>query len=373
MPAGSTNLSLPYIQPSQAQKHVTHNEALQTLDALVQLAVESRGQTVPPSSPAEGERHIVAPAATGAWSGQEGRVAIRAAGAWQFHAPKPGWRAFVADEARIVVWQGGVWGDMPLPELDNLHAVGVNATADTTNRLAVSAPATLLGHEGAGHRLKINKAAAGDTASLLFQTGFSGRAEMGLSGTDDFAIKISSDGSSWTTALNLDSASGHLTGAAVQSGSLDAAEGVLLKLSGDGKGAFGLGGEKAETSDLDTTLRSGWYRYTGSDPSRPPSPVSGGGGFMALAASTIWAHQIAYPVLENNLYTRFSVDGGSTWSAWRPLIPQGGSNANGEFVRYGDGTQVCTNGNSAITTPAAAFVGTITKLDGDKLWLGRWF
>ena len=31
----SSNLKLPFILPSQAQKHVTHNEALQILDALV--------------------------------------------------------------------------------------------------------------------------------------------------------------------------------------------------------------------------------------------------------------------------------------------------------------------------------------------------
>ena len=37
------NLALPYILASQAQKHVTHNEAIRTLDCLVQLAVESRG------------------------------------------------------------------------------------------------------------------------------------------------------------------------------------------------------------------------------------------------------------------------------------------------------------------------------------------
>ena len=35
----SPRLDLPYIQPSQAQKHVTHNESLQRLDALVQMTV----------------------------------------------------------------------------------------------------------------------------------------------------------------------------------------------------------------------------------------------------------------------------------------------------------------------------------------------
>ena len=43
------------------------------------------------------------------------------------------------------------------------------ATADTTNRLSLNAPATLLNHDGDGHQLKINKASAGDTASLLYQ------------------------------------------------------------------------------------------------------------------------------------------------------------------------------------------------------------
>ena len=38
----TTNLKLPYIMPSQAQKHVTHNEAIRALDALVQLCVLDR-------------------------------------------------------------------------------------------------------------------------------------------------------------------------------------------------------------------------------------------------------------------------------------------------------------------------------------------
>jgi hypothetical protein len=45
---------------------------------------------------------------------------------------------------------------------------------------------------------------------------------------------------------------------------------------------------------------------------------------------------------------------------------------NGQTYRTADGRQVCTNNNAAITTAPAAFVGTITKLDGDKMWTGRW-
>jgi hypothetical protein len=107
----SPALSLPLLMPSQAQKHVTHNEALMRLDMLVQLAVLSADQPAPPSQPGLGERHIVG---------------------------------------------------------------------------------------------------AGDTASLLFQTGWSGRAEMGTAGTDDFSIKVSSDGSSWHTALEIDRSDGRI-------------------------------------------------------------------------------------------------------------------------------------------------------------------
>ena len=51
-------MALPLIDAAQAQKHVTHNEALRLLDALVQLAVESRTLTAPPGSPAEGACYI---------------------------------------------------------------------------------------------------------------------------------------------------------------------------------------------------------------------------------------------------------------------------------------------------------------------------
>lgn len=54
------NLTLPYIMAAQAQKNVTHNEAIRALDALVQLSVVDRNLTAPPMTPNEGERYIVA-------------------------------------------------------------------------------------------------------------------------------------------------------------------------------------------------------------------------------------------------------------------------------------------------------------------------
>ena len=78
--------------------------------------------------------------------------------------------------------------------------------------MAVSSDATLLTHDTTGgHQLKINKDQPGDTGSLLFQTGWSGRAEMGLAGSDNFEIKVSPDGSNFHQALTVDRATGAVT------------------------------------------------------------------------------------------------------------------------------------------------------------------
>lgn len=201
------NLGLPYIAAAQAQKHVTHNEAIRALDAILQLGVLDRDLASPPASPVDGARYIVAAAAAGAWAGRTGHVAAWQDGAWEFHVPREGWVAWIADEDLLCAWNGSAWVSAGL-SVNPTPLVGVNATADATNRLAVASAASLFNHAGAGHQQKINKNAAGDTASLLFQTGFSGRAEIGTTGDDDLHFKVSADGATWVDALRFLS-SGH--------------------------------------------------------------------------------------------------------------------------------------------------------------------
>ena len=69
--SNSINLELPYILPAQAQKHVTHNEALRRLDGMVQLVVQQETGT-PPGTPAEGQCFAVGATPSGAWSGKAG-------------------------------------------------------------------------------------------------------------------------------------------------------------------------------------------------------------------------------------------------------------------------------------------------------------
>lgn len=202
-------LGLPLLLPAQAQKHVTHNEALARIDLLLQAVLEATGAEVPPGAPAEGAAWGLGAAPTAAWAGQAGALAQWRDGGWLFTPPAEGWLVWDRAAGMLRVHDGGGWiGLGGTLDLQGIAGLGIAATWDATNRLAVSAAATLLNHAGAGHQLKLNKAAAGDTASLLFQTGFSGRAEMGLAGSDDFDIKVSPDGSGWTAALSLDRTTG---------------------------------------------------------------------------------------------------------------------------------------------------------------------
>jgi hypothetical protein len=110
--ADSTHLKLPYIDANQAQKHVTHNEAVRLLDALVQMAVIARTVTTPPGSPADGDRYIVASGATGAWAGWDLNIAYYVDGAWMKLVPQAGWLAWIEAETTHVRWDGTAWGGL---------------------------------------------------------------------------------------------------------------------------------------------------------------------------------------------------------------------------------------------------------------------
>ncbi|HWA91802.1 MAG TPA: DUF2793 domain-containing protein [Rhizomicrobium sp.] len=202
---------LPLLAAAQAQKHVTHNEALLQLDALSCARLLDRDLSAPPVSFADGDAYLVKATATGDWTGQSGKIAFGVDGAWRFYAPYAGLIAYVTDEAKLLVFDGAVWVDLvSLLSLQNLPLLGVNTAADTTNRLAVKSSALLFDNVGAGVQAKLNKHAAGDTASLLYQTNYSGRAEFGLTGDDNFHCKVSPDGASWSEAFVIDRSSGAL-------------------------------------------------------------------------------------------------------------------------------------------------------------------
>lgn len=101
-------LGLPYIDQGQAQKEVTHNQALKLLDGLVQLSVKDRTTTAPPNSPSEGDRWIIPAGATGVWAGRTNQIALWTDSAWAYFTPLPGWVCFIEAEG-VVAYANGAW------------------------------------------------------------------------------------------------------------------------------------------------------------------------------------------------------------------------------------------------------------------------
>ncbi|WP_103332923.1 DUF2793 domain-containing protein [Pseudotabrizicola formosa] len=414
MPDTTPNLAMPYILPAQAQKHVTHNEALQIIDAVAQMCVEAVDQNTPPAIAQNGQVWAIGSAPTGVWTGRAGHVAVHAGNGWLFVPVQDGWRVWDRASATLQVYRDGVWAPLPM---DQLSGLGIGTDYDAVNRLAVASQASLFTHDGAGHQLKINKAAPVDTASLLFQTGWSGRAEMGLAGNDGFAIKVSADGALWSEALSTVPATGQLrfpagallpagmaddpslgiegdagtglfspaahqigvstggiaravvtdtalhlsvpvTGPAVTQSPSDATPGRLLKV-----GDFGVGASLL-LEDFTQDIAPGLYTYL--EASAIGAPGSGaafsgnaivsqttGGGCVIIAARRaagtdlrVWHGSrtaATGPVLWTELLHQGRVLGTVAQTAGLPTgaIIERGSNANGDYARFADGTQIC--------------------------------
>lgn len=357
-------LALPLLQPSQAQKHVTHNEALRVLEALVQAAVVSRTMASPPAEVAEGDRYIIALGASGHWAGKDGQIALRQEGAWAFLAPKPGWHVHVIDESEFVFWDGTEWKGTA-EDLQQLAALGIGTTPDAHNRLAVASEASLFTNVGAGHRVVINKATNGDTASLILQTAFSGRAEIGLAGNDDISFKVSAAGETWTEAIKFSAITGHASGAAIQADALDSTAGRLMRT-----GAFGLGSSTlVKVQSLDTLGVTGIYSITTT--SGGGTPTAGEWICFHIQCDATFATQEAQQKGGAGRWHRRRH--GATWSGWQPVLqretilgavsqdagqPTGavierGSNVGGDYVRFADGTQICIGRVTVDITTAA--------------------
>ena len=127
----TTRLQLPLIAAAQAQKHVTHNEALLKLDGLAQFAVKSATTTAQPASPADGDIYLLPSGKTGTnWGGAANyAIAHYYDGVWHFLTPQAGWRAFVTDTSRFLYFNGTLWADLVGVPTSVAHAGG-NFTAN---------------------------------------------------------------------------------------------------------------------------------------------------------------------------------------------------------------------------------------------------
>lgn len=107
--SNSPRIGLPFLDAAQAQKHVTMNESLARLDVVGSGRAETMALALPPSNPGEGDAHIVPVGGGGAWSGEDGKLAVFLNGGWEFITPWAGWRLWVASESGFAVHDGTNW------------------------------------------------------------------------------------------------------------------------------------------------------------------------------------------------------------------------------------------------------------------------
>jgi hypothetical protein len=237
--ATTPNLSIPLLVSNQSGKEVTHNEALVIVDAILNRGVENKSTNTPPATPSGGEAYIVGSSPTDVFVSHEGDLAFYNNG-WRFITPNEGLTIWANDEDVLYTYDGSGWiksdsGSESLDDLsdvaitsasqndllvhngtefvnsktvDNLSGVGIGTSSDSSNKLAVASDYVLFDKATNDIRIKANKNSAGDTASHLFQANYSGRAEFGLIGNDDFTLKVSPDGSSWYESFILDKDNG---------------------------------------------------------------------------------------------------------------------------------------------------------------------
>jgi hypothetical protein len=101
--------ALPLLAAGQAQKEITHNEALLAIDRWLHAAVVSRSVMAPPEAAQPGDCYIVGSEAAAEWQGRQAALAMFDGFGWTLSTPRNGCLAWVGDERLLVVFDDGRW------------------------------------------------------------------------------------------------------------------------------------------------------------------------------------------------------------------------------------------------------------------------
>ena len=106
-------LGLTELAAAQALPEARVNENIRWMEFFATGGgVKDRNLATPPGSPADGDAYLVAASATGAWSGQSGKVALYINTAWAFAPAIEGMRLYVNDEDVTIVYDGSAWAPL---------------------------------------------------------------------------------------------------------------------------------------------------------------------------------------------------------------------------------------------------------------------
>jgi hypothetical protein len=166
----TSRYALPLIAADQAQKHVTHNEALLLIDLLSGIMqVLDRDLTEPPADASDGDLYILGGAGSGNWIGyDEGDLAASIDGGWRRIIPSTGMIAAIGDEAGLLLyWSSSAWST----EMFGFVASAMHATSATEIGIAAGEQAFTLAETARGWGIGARLRAASVTDPSNFMEG----------------------------------------------------------------------------------------------------------------------------------------------------------------------------------------------------------
>lgn len=98
---------LPLLASAQAQKEVTHNEALLAIDRRLQIAVLTFGSMAPPDTPLSGDCHIIGAMPIDDWAGRADAIATFDGFGWQFTTPLTGFVVYLIEAGVLAIYNDG--------------------------------------------------------------------------------------------------------------------------------------------------------------------------------------------------------------------------------------------------------------------------
>jgi hypothetical protein len=137
-------LGVPELTSGQTVPETTVNEQIRYVEqGANHFVFIDRDLATPPGSPSDGDCYLVATSGTGAWSGQDGKIAIRVSTSWVFITVKEGMTAYVADEDVTIVRSASAWNS-PVATAAEVRAGTSNVVYVTpANIISASAPVAL--------------------------------------------------------------------------------------------------------------------------------------------------------------------------------------------------------------------------------------
>lgn len=135
----TARFGMPMLFPGQAEKELTHNEALVVIDAVLAANVEGIASDPGSLAPQAGQCWLIGAGAIGAWAGMENSIALWTGSGWRCIPARPGHQVYGNDIGARYVFGSAGWTASSVATRP-----GGGAVIDTEARAAIEAVIDLM-------------------------------------------------------------------------------------------------------------------------------------------------------------------------------------------------------------------------------------